>query len=115
MAIYETVFIARGDLSAKQVEEMTKSFSDLLTANKGKILKTENWGLRTLAYKINKSKKGHYVLIESETDGETLIEAERQMRLHDDVMRYMTIKLDATSEDQSAILGGSDAGKKEAA
>ena len=116
MAIYETVYIARPDLSTKQVEELTKKFSDLLSANKGKILKTENWGLRNLAYKINKNKKGHYVLIESETTGETLLEAERLMRLEEDVMRFMTLKRDEPSKDESAVLGGtSGSDEKEAA
>lgn len=117
MAIYETVYIARPDLSNKQVEELTKKFSDLLTANKGKILKTENWGLRSLAYKINKNKKGHYVLIESETDGPTLLEAERLMRIEEDVMRFMTIKLDQPTTDKSAVLRGNNSSydKREAA
>lgn len=110
MAIYETVFLARSELSAKQVEELTAQISKILETGpeghdaKGKILKTENWGLRTLAYKINKSKKAHYVLIESETTGTALVEAERVMRLHDDVMRYMSLKLDAATTEESAII-----------
>lgn len=104
MAIYETVFMARAELNPQQVEELTKNFSDVITKAKGKILKTESWGLRTLAYKINKSKKAHYVLLETEVDGETIIEVERQMRLHEDIMRYMTIKLDEPTKDESAIL-----------
>ncbi len=110
MAIYETVFLARSELSAKQVEDLTEQFSKILETGpeghdaKGKILKTESWGLRTLAYKINKSKKAHYVLIESETTGQALIEAERVMRIHEDVMRYISIKLDTPSTSESALL-----------
>ena len=114
MAIYETVYMARADLSAKQVEDLKTKFCDLLKQNKGKILKTENWGIRKLAYPINKAKRAHYVLIESDTTGETLVEAERVMRLEDDVVRFMTIKLDEPTKDQSAILNGSD-DEKEAA
>ena len=120
MAIYETVFLARSELSSKQVEELTAQISKILETGpeghdaKGKILKTENWGLRTLAYKINKSKKAHYVLIESETTGAALIEAERVMRLDEDVMRYMSIKLEAPSTQESPMLRKDD-DKKEAA
>ena len=110
MAIYETVFLARSELSAKQVEELTAKISKILETGpeghdaKGKILKTENWGTLTLAYKINKSKKAHYVLVESETTGTALIEAERVMRLDEDVMRYISIILDAATTDESPIL-----------
>ena len=110
MAIYETVFLARSELSTKQVEELTAKISKILETGtedqntEGKILKTENWGVRTLAYKINKSKKAHYVLIESETTGAALIEAERVMRLDEDVMRYMSIKLEEATTEPSAIM-----------
>lgn len=115
MAIYETVFMARQELNTKQVEELANRFSKILTDNGGKILKTESWGLRTLAYKINKSKKAHYTLIESDAPGAALIEMERVMRLDEDVMRYMTIKLDAPTEEASIILRGNDTDEKEAA
>lgn len=104
MAIYETVFIARQELSATQVAELTKKYSALLTQGGGKILKTEDWGMRTLAYRINKNRKGHYVLIESETTGPALIETERQMRLDEDVLRYLSLKLDAATTEASKIL-----------
>lgn len=119
MAIYETVFLARSELSAKQVEELTAQISKILETGpeghdaKGTVLKSESWGLRTLAYKINKSKKAHYVLIESDTTGVAMIEAERVMRLHDDVMRYMSIKLDAATTDASPMVRKDD--KKEVA
>ena len=115
MAIYETVFLARSELSAGQVDDLTKAFSDVLTKAKGKILKTENWGLRNLAYKINKSKRAHYILIESEVDGQAIIEMERQMRLHEDIMRYMTIKLDKPSGNESPVLRKNDHDERKAA
>jgi small subunit ribosomal protein S6 len=111
MAVYETVFLARSELSTKQVEELTAQFSKILEDGpegheaKGKILKTESWGIRTLAYKINKSKKAHYVLIESETTGTALIEAERIMRINEDIMRYISIKLEEPTTSPSPILG----------
>ena len=104
MPIYETVLIARQELTTKQVEDLTTSFSDLLTKQGGKILKTEQWGLRQLAYRIKKNRKGHYVLIESDAPGAAIIELERNLRLNEDVLRYMSIRLEAPTKAQSAIL-----------
>ena len=106
MPYYETVFIARQDLSPAQVEDLTKLFTGFITSEGGKILKTESWGLRQLAYRINKNRKGHYVLIESETAPAALIEMERNIRLNEDVLRYMTLRLDEPTKGPSAILGG---------
>lgn len=108
MPFYETVFIARQDLSAAQVEDLTKFFSDFITKGGGKITKTENWGLRSLAYRIKKNRKGHYVLIETDTPPVALIEMERNMRLHEDLLRYMSIKLDELSKGPSVMMGGGD-------
>ena len=112
MPYYETVFIARQELTDTQVKKMTEDFSKIITGQGGKIHKTESWGLRSLAYKIKKNKKGHYVLIESEADGAAVIEMERQMRLHDDVLRYLTIREEKLSEGPSKILQ-KDTGKDE--
>ena len=106
MPFYETVFIARQDLSPAQVEDLTKMFSEFITKEGGKILKTESWGLRQLAYRINKNRKGHYVLIESDTAPAALIEMERNIRLNEDVLRYMTLRLDEPTNGPSAMLGG---------
>lgn len=106
MPFYETVFIARQDLSPAQVEDLTKMFSEFITKEGGKILKTESWGLRQLAYRINKNRKGHYVLIESDTAPAALIEMERNIRLNEDVLRYMTLRLDEPTKGPSAMLGG---------
>lgn len=106
MPYYETVFMARQDLSEAQVKELTDRFTKIITTQGGKVLKTENWGLRTLAYRINKSRKAHYVLIESDAPGAAVIELERVMRLDEDVMRSLTVRLDAASTGPSSILGG---------
>lgn len=115
MAIYETVFMARQDLTQAQVDALTKEFSDIVTDNGGKILKTENWGLMTLAYKINKAKKAHYVLIETDAPAPAVQEMERNMGINEDVMRSLTIKLEAPTEEPSAILERSGKSEKEAA
>ncbi len=104
MPIYETVFIARQDLSDANVKTITEAAEKVITDAKGKILKTENWGLRNLAYKINKNKKGHYVLIESDVAAPAMIEMERTLRLNEEVVRYMTIKLDEPTKGPSKII-----------
>jgi small subunit ribosomal protein S6 len=106
MPVYETVLIARQDLNTTQVEELTSFFTDFIKKDGGTILKTENWGLRALAYRIKKNRKGHYVLIETDTPPAALLEMERNMRLHEDLLRYMTIRLDEPSKGPSVILGG---------
>ncbi len=117
MPYYETVFIARQDLTDKQVQELTDQFSKIITDQSGKIHKVEQWGLRNLAYRIKKNRKGHYVLIETDTPAPAVIEMERQMRLHEDVLRYLTIREKELSKGPSIVVdkGGSrdddDAGK----
>jgi small subunit ribosomal protein S6 len=97
MPYYETVFMARQDLSETQVKEV-------ITDNGGKIHKTENWGLRTLAYPINKAKKAHYVLLELDTPSDALHEMERQMGLDEDIVRHMTIREDELSDGPSIMM-----------
>lgn len=117
MPIYETVFIARQDLSDAQVKSLTEGCETIIKDGEGKILKIENWGLRTLAYKINKNRKAHYVLIESDVPAPALIELERTLRLNEDVLRYMSIKLDEPTKGPSKILDKDtrDSDEKEAA
>lgn len=104
MALYETVFIGRQDLSETQVKAITDDISTYITSQKGTVSKTENWGLRVLAYRINKNRKGHYVLVEYEMDTQAVAELERQLRLNEDVLRYITIKLESFATEASAIL-----------
>ncbi len=104
MPIYETVFIARQDLGDAQVKAITESCEKIIKDAKGKVLKTESWGLRTLAYKINKNKKGHYVLIESDVAAPAMIEMERTLRLNEEIVRYMSIRLETPSKGPSKII-----------
>jgi small subunit ribosomal protein S6 len=104
MPFYETVFLARQDLSEAQVNELTEKLTKVLKDQGGKILKTEQWGLRTLAYKMNKSRKAHYTLIESDAPGTAIIELERIMRIEEDVMRSLSTRIDAPSKGPSAII-----------
>jgi len=104
MPFYETVFIARQDLNDAQVKELTESCEKIITDNGGKIHKTESWGLRSLAYRIKKNRKGHYVLIESDTPAPAILELERTLRLNEDVLRFMTLKEKELSDGPSVIM-----------
>ena len=104
MPYYETVFIARQDLSDAQVKDLIEQFSKIITDNGGKIHKTEHWGLRTLAYRIKKSRRAHYALIESDAPAAAIHEMERRMRLSEDILRYLTVREEALSNGPSAIL-----------
>ena len=101
MALYEHVFIARQDLSNAQAEGLIEHFGQVLTDNGGSINGTEYWGLRTMAYKINKNRKGHYAFLKTDSPAPAVQEMERLMRLHEDVMRVLTIKVDAHEEGPS--------------
>lgn len=108
MPYYETVFIARQELSESQVKSLTEDLCKFIKDGGGKIHKTEHWGLRTLAYRINKNRKGHYVLIESDTPASALLEMERNMRLNEDVMRFMSIKEEELSDGPSVMMHKND-------
>ncbi len=104
MALYEHVFIARQDISAAQVESITADFSKIIEENEGKVAKNEYWGLKNLAYKIKKNRKGHYVLLNIDAPHAAVAEMERQARLHEDVLRFMTIRVEELEEGQSIVL-----------
>ena len=104
MAYYECVFIARQDISATQVEGLTELFSKVITDNGGSIANTESWGLRTLAYRIKKNRKGHYVMFHIDAPAPAVHEMERQMRINEDLLRYLTIKVDAFEEGPSVMM-----------
>lgn len=104
MPYYETVFIARQDLSEAQVKDLTNSYIKIIEDAKGKIHKQENWGLRNLAYRINKNRRGFYVLIESEVEAPAIHEMERMMRLNEDILRYMTIRENELSQGPSVVM-----------
>ena len=101
MPLYEHVFIARQDLSSAQAEGLVEHFSTVLADNGGKVVESEYWGVKTMAYKINKNRKGHYAFLRSDAPSAAVLEMERLMRLHDDVMRVLTIKVDAHQEGPS--------------
>lgn len=98
MPLYEHVFIARQDLSNAQAEGLIEHFSTVLSDNGGKVVENEYWGVKTMAYKINKNRKGHYAFLKSDAPAAAVQEMERLMRLHDDVMRVLTIKVDKHTE-----------------
>ena len=101
MPLYEHVFIARQDLSNTQAEALVEHFSAVLSDNGGKVLENEYWGVKTMAYKINKNRKGHYSYLRTDAPAPAVQEMERLMRLHDDVMRCLTIKVDKHEEGPS--------------
>ena len=104
MALYEHVFISRQDLSNAQAEGLIEHFSAVLSDNEGKVIDQEYWGLKTMAYKINKNRKGHYAFLKSDAPSSAVQEMERLMRLHEDVMRVMTIRVDEHEEGTSVVI-----------
>ena len=104
MPLYEHVFIARQDLSNAQAEGLIEHFGQVLKDNGGDVQGSEYWGVRTMAYKINKNRKGHYAYLKTDSPAAAVQEMERLMRLHDDVLRVMTVKVEAHEEGPSAVL-----------
>ena len=102
MPLYEHVFISRQDLSNTQAESLVEHFSAVITDNDGKVVDSEYWGVKTMAYKINKNRKGHYAFLRTDAPAAAVQEMERLMRLHEDVMRVLTIKVDEHAEGPSA-------------
>ena len=104
MAFYETVFIARQDITSAQAETLAETYSQLITDNGGKVTKTEHWGLKTLAFRMNKNRKGHYVLFNIDAPAAAIAELERTMRINEDVIRYLTLRVDQHDEGPSPIM-----------
>ena len=104
MPLYENVFIARQDISGAQVDALADSFTQLVADNGGEVKKREYWGLRNLAYRMRKNRKGHYVLMNIEAPPAALAELERTMRINEDVIRYLTIRVDALEEGPSVVM-----------
>ena len=104
MRLYESVIIARQDVSTTQVETLIDEFSAIIEKTGGSIHKKEFWGLRGLAYRIKKNRKGHYVMMNIETDSETLNEFERIMGLNEDVLRFMTIAIEEVDPEPSVMM-----------
>ncbi len=104
MAYYETIFIVRQDLSEKQVKDLTGDYSKILADNGAKVARTEHWGLRTLAYKIRKNKKGHYVMMHIDGSSDAIAEMERNMRLNEDLLRFMTVRMEELPKEPSLMM-----------
>src|ERR1700749_4005247 len=104
MALYENVFIARQDVPATQVETLTNQFSELVTAQGGTVSKKEYWGLRSLTYRIKKNRKGHYTLLNIDAPSAAVKELERTMSINEDIIRFLTVRVDALEEGPSAII-----------
>ncbi|MBU0823670.1 MAG: 30S ribosomal protein S6 [Alphaproteobacteria bacterium] len=104
MPFYEHVFIARQDLSQAQVDALAETVTNVITEYKGEVHKTETWGLKQLAYKIQKNRKGHYVMLSAEVSGEAIAEIERQAAISEDIIRWMTIKVDELEKGPSVMM-----------
>src|SRR5690349_13375197 len=104
MALYENVFIARQDVPATQVETLTTQFSELVTAQGGTVSKKEYWGLRSLTFRIKKNRKGHYTLLNIDAPPAAVKELERTMSINEDIIRFMTVRVDELEEGPSAIM-----------
>lgn len=112
MTLYEVVFMTRQDLSAAQVDTLCEDYKQIIADNGGAVEKVENWGLRPLAYRINKARKAHYVLMNVSGNGATITEMERRMRLSEDVIRFLTIRVDVHEEGPSAVMRAKAAGEE---
>lgn len=104
MALYEHVFLARQDLAQAQVDAMAQAATEIVEARGGRVTKTETWGLRSLAYRIAKNRKAHYVMLELDAPGDTVAELERQAAINEDIIRYMTIRIDEAETGPSVMM-----------
>ena len=106
MPFYEHVFIARQDISSAQVDGLVETFTGLVENDGGKVVNSEYWGLKNLAYRIKKNRKGHYVLLNLDAPVAAISELERNERIHEDVLRYLTLRLDELPEGPSVMARG---------
>ena len=108
MPLYEHVFLARQDLSQAQVDALAAHATEIVEQGGGKIAKTETWGLKSLAYKIDRNRKAHYVLLNIEAPGAVVAELERQNRINEDVIRFMTVRVDEHESGPSVMMRKND-------
>ena len=112
MPLYEHVFLARQDLAQAQVDALAENATKIIADNGGKVVKTETWGLRGLAYRIAKNRKAHYVMLDIDAPAPALAELERQTGINEDIIRYMTIRVDEHEQGPSAVMRKSDRGER---
>lgn len=108
MPLYEHVFLARQDASSQQVEELTSQMTGIVEQLGGKVTKTENWGVRSLTYRIHKNRKAHFILLNIDAPSAAVAEVERQERISEDVIRYLSIRVDELEEGPSAMMRKAD-------
>src|ERR1043166_7346584 len=108
MPLYEHVFLARQDASPQQVEELTTQMTGIVEQAGGKVTKTENWGVRSLTYRMNKNRKAHFVLLNIEAPAAAIAEIERQERISEDVIRYLSVRVEEHEEGPSAMMRKAD-------
>jgi small subunit ribosomal protein S6 len=108
MPLYEHVFLARQDASTQQVEELTTQMTGIVGQAGGKVTKTENWGVRSLTYRMNKNRKAHFVLLNIDAPPAAVAEIERQERISEDVIRYLTVRVEEHEEGPSAMMRKAD-------
>jgi len=108
MPLYEHVFLARQDASAQQVEEFTTQITGVIENLGGKVAKTESWGVRSLTYRMNKNRKAHFVLLNIDGPAAIVSEIERQERINEDIIRYLTVRVDELEEGPSAMMRKAD-------
>ena len=106
MALYESVIIGRQDLTLSQFEILIEEFISVIKSQEGDVKKKEYWGLRNLAYKINKNRKGHFIMLNIDAPSSAISEFERLMGLHEDIVRFLTIRIDEISESPSPMMNG---------
>ncbi len=112
MALYEHVFLARQDLAQAQVDSLAEEATKIIETNDGKVTRTETWGLKSLAYPIAKNRKAHFVMLHVDGPGSVVEELERQTRVNEDVIRYMTIRVDAHEDGPSVMMRKSERDKR---
>ena len=104
MALYEHIYLARQDISAQQVDALTARFKAVIESFGGKVEKVEYWGVKSLAYRIKKNRKGHYMLLNLDAPAAAVVEMERNMRINEDVLRLLTVRVETLEEGPSAML-----------
>ncbi|TNE27474.1 MAG: 30S ribosomal protein S6 [Alphaproteobacteria bacterium] len=112
MPLYEHVFLARQDLSQAQVDALAAQATEIIEQNQGKVTKTETWGLKSLAYKIDRNRKAHFVMLNIDAPGAVVEELERQTRINEDVIRYMTIRVDEHEDGPSVMMRKNERDRK---